>query len=325
MPLLITIMRSVLLALLLPMTVALAEPIASGNAAASSASYFHKFYSGKIADKYAFTMNLKNRNGVLAGTYRYGGKLIDINLKGKIEPSGSFTMDELDMSRRTGVFTGVMTVNQIAGVWQSSDGTKKWSFVADQTSEIKIGSKKEILTKAIGDYSLESISGSGGANAMWDTWKIKGKWESNTSGISNGMRQGNRLKLTLADIRLLNSMTIKVDADLTTRFQAGGKTILPIPYRDAGMHFNIKDEHNTVIVDDLKKFSPSTTVLDDELYLLAQDGVDYSGAISGNFEATVSDIVIVSYSIIEDTFTVSFVVGECCGGSTFTFKRRHRF
>lgn len=323
MPLLITIARLVLLSLVLPMTVAAAQPMMVSAIAPGSPVYFHKFYAGKIADKHAFTMDLKNLNGVLTGTYRYAGKSVDIYLHGKIDPSGSFTMDELYAFKNTGVFKGVATEKEISGVWQSADGSKKWPFVADQTSEIKIGSKKEMLTKAIGDYSLESISGSGGANGMWDTWKAKGKWRSNVSGISNGMRRGNMIKLTLADIHLLDTMTIKVDADLTTRFLAGGKTILTIPYRDAGMQFEIKNAHNGVIEDDLKKLSSSTTVWDEQLYLLARDDIDYSDVISGNFEATVSDIVIVNYSVVKGTFDVSFVVGQCCGGSTFTFTRRN--
>jgi hypothetical protein len=142
---------------------------------------------------------------VLTGTYRYAGKSIDINLGGNIDPSGTFTMDEYDMSQRVAVFKGTVAGPKIAGLWQSVDGSKKLSFAADETSEIKIGSKKEILTKAMGEYELDSISEAGGANGMWDTGKNKGKWGSNISGISNGMRGSINIKLTAADIRTLNS------------------------------------------------------------------------------------------------------------------------
>jgi hypothetical protein len=185
------------------------------------------------------------------------------------------------------------------------------------------GAPQGLLTKAVGEYSLDSISGSGGANGMWDTWKTRQKWRSNVSGISNGMRQAETVKLSPVDIRLLNSMRIKVDPDLTMRFLARGKTIVTIPYRDNGMQFDIKNASNRD-VDELKKLSSSTTVLDEQLFLLAQDEVDYSAVISGHFDATVNDIVIVSYSTVADTFNVSFVLGQCCGNSIFTFTRRHR-
>jgi hypothetical protein len=295
---------------------------ANTNAGGINIAYFHKFYSGKIGDKYAFTMDLKNLNGTLSGKYRYVGKQSDVYLTGKIDPSGSFKMDETNGSKRSGTFTGQITGKEIDGVWQSADGARKFHFGASQTSEILIGSKKEIMTHAIGNYSLDTISGFGGANGMWDTWKEKGKWKSNTSGIVNAMREVDMVALTPADARLLDSLAVTVDANLTTRFMAGGKTLLTIPYLDAGMQLKLAQEHSSVVEDELKELSPSTTVHDEQLYLLVQDGVDYSKEISGHFEAAVGDIVTVSYSVVDGTFDVGFKEGECCGNTEFTFVRR---
>lgn len=316
--------RAICLGLLLFAAMAIDKSMATNTSVPSNTVYFHRFYSGKIGDKYAVTMDLKNLNGVLTGTYRYAGKSRDIDLQGNMDPGGSFTMDESDISKRTGVFTGVLNDKKITGAWQSADGRRKWPFLAEQTSEIKIGSKKEILTTAIGDYSLASISGSGGANGMWDTWKEKGKWKSSTSGISGGMRQANTIKLTKADIHMLNSIAVTVDADLITRLLVDGKTIFTIPYRENGMQLAMKKPHNSVVEEDLKKYSPNTTVSDEHLYLMVQDDVDYSAVISGNFEAAVSDILTVSYSIVGDTFDVTFTEGNCCGNTTFAFSRRRR-
>lgn len=288
-------------------------------------AYFHKSYSGKIADKYAFTMDLKSLDGKLIGTYQYTGKTKrNIYLQGTINVDGTFTMDESDGMKSTGRFVGKLDNIQISGNWQSTDGRKNWPFVATQTSEIQIGTKKEILTKAIGDYPLANISGSGGANGMWDTWKEKGgRWQSNVSGISNGMREANTIKLTKSDIHLLNSMRVSVAADLSTRLSVGGKIIFTIPYRDNGMQYAVNASHNSIIEDNLKKYSDRTTVLDERLYLLVEDGVDYSNVISGNFEAAVSDILTVSYSVLDRDFELTFTEGDCCGSTTFKFSRPH--
>lgn len=294
-----------------------ANPLVTGNSA-----YFHKYYSGKIDDKYAFAMDLKNVDGVLSGTYRYDKRGVDIYLEGKIAPSGSFTIEETYPVKGSGFFTGVIDGNTLKGTWQKDSAGRKLHFYAEQTSEIKIGSKKEILTKVIGDYPLKNISGAGGANGMWDTWKDKGRWRSNVSGISGGMRQGNEIKLNRADIRLLNSMKVHVDSKLNAHLVANGRTILTIPYLDNGMVYKLRNEYDSVVGDYLKKFSPKTTVLDEELYLLVEDDVDYSQALSGNFEAVVSGIITVSYSIVKDEFAVSFRTSQCCDNTSFTFSRR---
>ena len=297
---------------------------ANANAGSINIAYFHRFYSGKIGDKYVFTMDLKNLNGTLSGKYRYVGNQSDIYLTGKIDRSGSFTMDETNGSRRSGTFTGQITGKEIDGVWQSADGARRFHFGANQTSEILIGSKEEIMAQAIGNYSLDTISGAGGANGMWDTWKTKGKWQSDTSGIVNARREVDMVALAPADTRLLDSLAVTVDANLTTRFMVGGKTLLTIAYQDAGMQLKLAQEHNSVVEDELKVLSPSTTVWDEHLYLLVRDGVDYSKEISGHFEAAVGDIVTVSYSVVDGTFDISFRDGQCCGDTEFTFVRRKR-
>lgn len=300
--------------------------------------YFHKYYSGKINNKYAFTMDLKNLNGLLSGFYRYRGKYFDLYLLGNIHQDGSFAMKESDPNNpnsKANVFEGVLSKNEIKGTWRSVDGHKLWPFEATQTSEIIIGSKNEILTKAIGTYHLDNIDGGGGANGMWSTLKESGKWTSSTSGIAGGMRETDWIKLNQADIHLLDSMKITVGSNLTIRFYVNGKSIFDIPYHAEGMIYAIHktDESNqskefytwTTLEDDagnqLTHFSPSTSVVNENLYLLLQDGVDYSNTIKGNFIADVSDTLLVRYSIVHDTFEVDFFSSSCCGGTTFTFHR----
>ena len=300
--------------LLLQATMAAADPV-----------YFHKYFAGKIGNQYAFTMDLKNVDGTLSGKYRYTGRRADVYLSGKIDPSGAFKMDEvLPDGKRTGIFTGTLVGKAIDGNWQSADGTKHFPFDARQTSEILIGSKRDLLTQAIGRYTLDYIEGSGGANGMWNTSKDKGKWASYESGIVNMQREVTSIALKPSDIRPLDSISITVDPALATRFSVGDKILLTMPYRDNGMQYDIRQEHKSTVQDQLKSLSPGTTVHDEQLYLLARDGVDYSATLSGNFRAIVGDIVIVRYSVIEKTFTVSFQDGRCCDSTDFTFRRTQR-
>lgn len=300
-------------------------PAASTSTTTASPSTFHKTFSGKIAGKYPFTMDLKSNGGVLTGKYRYVGKQLDLMLQGKIDPSGTFTLEERNLSAvKTGTFSGALAGKTISGVWQSADGAKSLPFLAEQSSEIVIGNKKALLTKAVGSFGLEQIEGSGGANGMWETWKQAGRWQSSTSGISAGRRQATKIALTPADIRLLDSMAVKVDADLSTRLVADGKTVLALPYREQGMQFDIKNAPGAVLEDGQNKLGPGTTVLDGTLYLLARDGVDFTGTLSGSFDAKVDDTVIVSYAIKADAFEVRFLAGECCESTIFRFTRSRK-
>ncbi|WP_244122681.1 hypothetical protein [Burkholderia metallica] len=294
------------------------------TAALADLQYFHKRFAGRIGGRYAFTMDVKNVDGKLTGSYRYVGKHADIPLSGKIDPSGSFTMDETGgTGQRTGTFTGKVAGNTLDGTWASSDGARRLPVDAQQTSEIVIGSKREILTQAIGTYALDSVSGSGGANAMWDSWRNKGRWESNVSSISMARREFSDVSLTRKDLRRLDSMTITVDPALATRLNVDGKVLVSIPYRDAGMQYEIGAPHDSVVEDGLKALSPATTVHDEQLYLLARDAIDFVPAMSGNFLPDDSpDIVTVSYAVVDKTFTVYLQDGNCCGGTLFTFRRK---
>ncbi|MEQ5840105.1 hypothetical protein N0A02_11785 [Paraburkholderia acidicola] len=295
-------------------------------AALADTQYFHKTFAGRIDGRYAFTMDLKDVDGTLTGSYRYASKHNDISLSGKIDPSGSFTMDEIGSAgQRTGTFTGKVTSGTLDGNWTSARGDRHLPVEAHQTSEIVIGSKREILTQAIGTYALDSVSGSGGANGMWDSWRNKGQWESNVSSIEMARREFSDVSLTHEDLHRLNSMMVTVDASLATRLSIDGKVLLSIPYRDTGMQYEISQSHDSVVEDDLKTLSPATTVHDEHLYLLASDAIDFVPAMSGSYLPNDDvDIATVNYAVVDKTFQIYLQNGNCCGGTMFTFRRKGR-
>ncbi|MBN3726584.1 hypothetical protein [Burkholderia sp. Ac-20379] len=288
-------------------------------------SYFHKTLEGHIGGRYAFTMDLKNLDGTLSGNYHYAGKQNNLYLNGKIDAAGKLTLDETPSSgKRSGTFTGTLTGGTFDGTWTSADGAHRLPVDAHQTAEVVIGSKRELLTQAVGAYPLDTVSGSGGANSMWDTWRTKGGWTSNVSGIENAQRAFSTIKLTPAERRRLDSMTITVDAALTTRLNVDGKTVLSIPYRDAGMQYEIGKPHDGTAADDLKGLSPATTVRDEHLYLLASDHPGWLPALSGSFNAYTDDVALatVNYDVVGKTFQVFLRDSLCCGGTAFTFARQ---
>ena len=292
----------------------------------SSPGYFHKYWSGKIDDKYAFKMELICRDGTLHGSYVYVNKGVPINLKGRVGPAGTMVLEEnaLGNMASTGSFAGTLVANHVAGTWTSADGKRSLPFAAGQISEIHLGSRREIVGASVDDYALASIAGSGGANAMWDTWKTSKGWESSVSSNSGGMRQASQRKLTSADQRLLDSLIIRVRPDLTTELFARGRVILTIPYSDRGAQFNISSAENASVRQSLEKPWTQARLEDETVYLLAQDGVDFSPHISGNFEGVVGDILLVTYAIVENSFDVKFMNGQCCSESVFSFKRQQR-
>lgn len=305
---------------------ALIFSLMSASPSWADASYFHKIFAGQIGGRYAFTMSLKNVDGQLTGSYRYTGKREDIPVRGKINPAGAFTMDESDGAGKiTGTFAGTVVGGTFEGTWTPPGGKRSLTVEAHQTSEIIIGSKREILTKAIGTYVLDSISGSGGANTMWESWRKNGTWTSNVSSIEQARREFSDVDLSHDDLRVLNGMMISVDASLATHLAVGNKVLLTIPYRDAGMQYEINQPHDSTVEEDLAKMSPSTTVLDERLYLLARDATDLAQSMSGNFlPLEHADIAILDYSVTAKAFEVYLRDGNCCDGAVFRFVRQRR-
>jgi hypothetical protein len=284
--------------------------------------FFKRTYIGQIHGKYPFTMELMKAGGVLRGSYRYAGKNQDIGISGKVEPSGAFTLQEGTTAKSTGSFSGTIDAGKITGMWISPGGGRKQDFAAMQTAEADMRSKAAILTQAAGVYVLEGISGSMGANGMYDTWKEGRTWRSNVSGISGGMRQASAVRLTRGDLTLLNSISVTVDAALTTRLHASGKVVLEIPFTPTGMQYNISKPHNSVVTDQFARYGPDQSIVGDALVLLVRDEVDYNAALSGSFELQAGDIVTVSYLPMNNAFSVSFREGSCCGGAGLSFRKK---
>lgn len=291
----------------------------------SSPGYFHKYLAGKIDGKYAFTMDVRCTDGVLQGSYQYASRGVPISLQGEMRPGGRLTLTEFarDGSPGAGRFTGTLVATHVDGAWTAADGKRTLPFGADQTSEIHLGTRRTIMQAAVGTYGLDRIVGSGGANAMWETVKTRKGWESNVSSISMARRETDVVALTRADRRLLDSLVFRVRPDLASELVVNGKVILAIPFRDGAMQVAIAHPDTESAREAVTTLSAPTGIVDESLYLLAQDGVDYSQTLSGNFQGAAGDFVIVRYAIAQGAFALELKDGDCCFGdhSVFFFTR----
>ena len=291
------------------------------RAAEFDGAFFQRSYSGSIGGKYAITMDLRKAGGVLRGAYRYAGKNAALALEGKLAPDGSFTLEEQSGGRVTGGFKGKLEGEKISGTWSAPKSTKTLAFEASQTAQVDLQDKAAVLRAAIGTYPLQSIGGSEGANGMYDTWREGRAWRSNFSSLSQGRREASEADLTPADQKLLNSMQVSVDANLTTRFSAGGKVLLEIPYTP-GPDVRMNKPHNSVITDNLARYSRKQSVVEDALSLLLRDEVDYSDALKGSYELNPSDVLLVLYKPAEQAFSLEFHDGDCCAAAILRFTRK---
>ena len=115
-------------------------------------SNFSKIYEGTIDNKYEIILSIENKNGKLSGNYRYKNNKNSLKITGTVDKEGNITLNEFNESgSMTGVFNGVMTLNNISGEWRKPDGTKIMPF---NIIETKIEySLKESTQSNLSDWS----------------------------------------------------------------------------------------------------------------------------------------------------------------------------
>mgnify|MGYP000947781022 FL=1 len=182
--------------------------------------------------------------------------------------------------------------------------------------------KKEILENAKGVYYLNSISGGAGANHLYETYKENNKWVSNESAIVGGERVQDEFKLSKQDLSLLNSIRIEIDNDLTIRLFAGDNQLLASSFIANGMDYRVKEKQKEQMNEELAKLSPTTLMLDKKYIIIADDEIDFSKFINGNFRIKTAENLILRYSVEEKNFTLDIMSAECCDSNTLVFTKK---
>jgi hypothetical protein len=310
---------------LLTLPFGLCMPAAALDAAghAPDAPHFKRTYAGTIDGKYAVAMSLRRSGETLKGEYAYAGKKRKLMLEGKVDAAGHVTLQEWIDFKQTGVWTGTLAGDSFTGTWQQPGGAKQMAFDLHKTAEIRMPTKQEMLEAAVGTYRLKGISGAAGANGMFDIDRQGSTWRASSSSISNGMREGQEDPLSAQDVRLLDSMHITVDKDLNTRFYAGGKLLLDVPFNATGMLYRMDHPHSSVLDEQLKGLGPSAVRVDvnGNLYLAALDGIDYAQTL--NLDNVIAEgLLVLTYNPDTGTFDLNIAIPSCCDNNTLTFIRQ---
>ncbi len=183
-----------------------------------------------------------------------------------------------------------------------------------------ISKKKEVLTNLIGEYKLNSISGSMGMNGMFDFFQENGKWTASGSANSGGMREGYDIEIAKEDLQKLKSMKIIVDKDLKVSFSCNGKMYFVSPFKEDGMNYLLKGSPKDYSSSLSEKLKAESTFLDDYLYLYAKDKIAETDLEFVQFVGIIADAVVLKYNVKTKEFELILFYGACCDNAIFVFK-----
>lgn len=165
-----------------------------------------KFFKGSIGASLDLQMKLVRAGDQLSGSYFYQRIGTRINLRGKIQPDGNFTLDEFDQAgKQTGVFQGVWGVDAqdglatLAGFWSKPEEKsfeKKTAFSVHEepialTGEVEIVSKqvKESNKKLMYEIAVQYPQFEGGNNPNFEKFNqlVRGSVMRKVTGFKKDM------------------------------------------------------------------------------------------------------------------------------------------
>lgn len=184
----------------------------------------------------------------------------------------------------------------------------------------EMSQKKKILEKLVGQHRLVSVSGFSGANSMIDFYKEKGKWKISASANSGGMREEFDPEIPQEDKAKLETMKIVVAPDLSITLQCDNKTFFNVPFKKDGMAYFLKKAPKDFISNIPKDLKQSTTVINNELYLLVKDECTEEEVSYLNLAQVMVDAVLITYNLETKQFNMNLFYGDCCDNSTYTFR-----
>lgn len=284
---------------------------------------FSASYEGSIDSTYEITMQLTKTGNNIAGNYSYKSKGIAIDLNGIIDPSGKIEVTEQSKGTVTGVFTGYIINGTFTGKWSKPDNSSSMPFIVLQKNIASMQTKADVLSNAMGQYYLSSISGNVGANTMFDTYFENGKWKSESSSNIGGTREGGDVGLNQKDRDMLNNMRIVVDDKMGIHFYAGLVELFNSPFKASGMDYRVKETDKTKMNEKLAALSPDSFKVNNTYILLADDKISYKELLnSGHFDIVTEDNMILTYYPGSNTFELEIFWGECCDSNVLTFTKK---
>ncbi|MES2568084.1 MAG: hypothetical protein V4565_14510 [Bacteroidota bacterium] len=282
---------------------------------------FAASYEGRINNKYDIVMHLTKTGNTLGGTYLYKNKGKAINLKGSITDDGSIELTEMTGDMLTGMFYGKLVDTQITGTWSNPDNSTTMPFEVIQTGIASMLEKGDVLSHAIGEYTLSAITGASGANNMFDTYLQQGKWVSTGSSNIGGQREGYTNDLTKEDTDLLNNLHITVDDRRGVHLYAGLIELFHSPFKAQGMDYRINQKEKTKLNERMAALHPDTVLYGSKYILFADDHMNYNAILHGVFEIVANDNLILTYVPAINAFEIEIFFGDCCDTNVLTFSK----
>ncbi|HEY1039741.1 MAG TPA: hypothetical protein VGF30_10070 [Bacteroidia bacterium] len=284
---------------------------------------FAASYEGSIDNKYDISMQLVKTGPNLGGNYSYKSKGKAIQVFGTISPEGKVEISEINKGDITGVFNGELKDGTLSGTWSTPDNSKSMPFTLKQSNIASMSTKADVLSYAIGEYPLQSITGNVGANTMFDTYKEKGEWKSTASSNIGGQREGEDVGINQKDRDMLNNMRIVVDDNMNVHFYAGLIELFNSKFKSTGMDYRVREKDKTKMNEQIAALYPDSFLLNNGYVVLADDKVDYNSTLnSGQFNIVTADNMILYYYPGNNMFELHIFEGACCDGNVITFKKK---
>lgn len=187
------------------------------------------------------------------------------------------------------------------------------------TPKPPINPKQKLLDSLKGDYYLESISGSLGANTMIDFWKENGRWSSNESSIVDGQRDGYLVELPAEKAMALDALKITVADDLTLVISCITGEIQKIPFNPDGLLWSVSSPWSEFQSTVPKEVNAQTTFADDKLYLFVSSLYSDEKFSCLNGDGFMVDSVVLYYDLKDKKFVIQLFDSNCCSSVQYIF------
>jgi hypothetical protein len=189
--------------------------------------------------------------------------------------------------------------------------------------EEEIFEKQALLIDLQGKHHLSSISGFSGANTMYDYLQKGDTWIAEGSSIHQARREPFDIELDAEDISVLQGLQISVQKDLSVDVMVNDTSIISIPFNPGGMGIELSQKPEAYIMGVPDSLSPSTTLINDVLYLATKDEVEENILAPIDLVIGIADAYTLAYNVLENQFELTLFYADCCDNAIYLFKNQN--
>ena len=189
--------------------------------------------------------------------------------------------------------------------------------------EEEISEKQALLIDLQGKHPLSSISGFSGANTMYDYLQEGNRWVAEGSSIHQGRREPFDIEIDTEDVFVLQGLQISVQKDLSVDVMVNDTSIISIPFDPGGMRIELSQKPEAYIMGVPDSLSPSTTLINDVLYLATKDEVEENILTPIDLVIGIADAYTLAYNVLENQFELTLFYADCCDNAIYVFKNQN--